>query len=223
MNPPKPQGTSAKARWQQWVHDSLAELVPRYGPGVLTDFTTRGTMRRMVPRKASIGSTCSLPVLRDSSFHFGLWYDSSGVLHLWNTTLVEHSGKRWARFTNPFVIPFLNTAIPYSYWGIAYDGADTKGSISSCLSNADIEAIRGPDVYSHNPGERFGGILILLLDLGQYFDMLIYPPKKNSGKFWHTTAFTPPGGNIVFASGLGYYVYDTGEPVRVPTPITLPY
>jgi hypothetical protein len=47
MTPPRPTGSSAKARFWQWAYDSIQELTPRGGPGVLVDRTTRGVFVRM--------------------------------------------------------------------------------------------------------------------------------------------------------------------------------
>lgn len=47
MTPRPLSGSSSKAIWQQWAHEQILSLIPRMSPGILTDFTTRGTFRRI--------------------------------------------------------------------------------------------------------------------------------------------------------------------------------
>lgn len=224
MPPPRPSRRDAKGDWQRWAYDELIAAKPQPGAGVLTNILSE-THRRLLKQRAKdfkeSPPECALPILDNQYFHFGLWYDLAGELHLWNTTRVEHSGKSWARFTNPYIGGF-HAGVPNSpYCGYKILNSNTGNvSVSACLSDADAETSIGPFILDARPGQPAG---VFTIDYGQYVDFLIYPAKRNSGRFMFTFANYPPETPIVYASGLGYYVYDGGSPTPIFGPWPLPY
>lgn len=233
MRPRRPIGSSKKAQFWQWAYDEIIKLQPMIGPGIATDRTTRGVFRRLVGNGGFGGnrrrpSVCELPKLGNVAFHFGLWYDSKGELHLWNTTRVEHSGKSWARFYNPYTARSV-PEITYEHraadrwengqytpagfeWrnGVLVQVAEHPnllGSYSECLTNADTEVSYGPRLLDKTFFKDTSNKI--RLDIGQYVDLLIYPKKPNSGNFWNTySPELPADFPLVYNASLDCYFYD---------------
>jgi hypothetical protein len=228
MRPSRPSERSRKGDWQRWAYDSLIALSPQSGPGVVTNVLTGGTHRRLLKR-GRVGTkenpeVCTLPVLNPEYYHIGFWYDAGGELHLWRTTEVQHDGQRWARFINPFARPFNNIAQPEFLFFSGVSTGDGVPTISECLDETEAVSVLGPQIFdSHLPNNTIG----TRLDLGQYIDFLIYPPKINSGHFLRTgPLFLPPESPILYnppgGGSPGYYYYNA-PPTPLPGPYSLPY
>jgi hypothetical protein len=225
--PPRPFGGTPKVRWQQAIYDAMDELSPQVGPGVYLLDTPRGTHRRLMQGRNRGGadepSVCELPFVEIGgpfffNYHFGFWYDSAGELHFHNTVEVEHSGKHWARFTNPFVSTGLKQPLTWYFSG--YGGGVEL--ISECLTDDDIDEVLGPVVLSARYPAWTQGSLVL--DLGQYVDLYIYPAKRNSGRFYYQDGpvIPPSDATLSYNGTLNYWFY-VNDPIRPPGPFPLPY
>lgn len=233
MRPPRPSRRDTKGDWQRWAYDELIALRPSAGAGVLTNVLSE-THRRLLKQHARTlkdkPTECSLPVLGNQYYHFGLWYDLAGELHLWNTSLISHSGQTWARFTNPYCGGLNQEGGQAPYCGYVATNPDTHLSASSaCLLPSDIVISPGPTVFGGTKPPHGNA---LVLDLNQWVDLLVYPAKRNSGYFYLTFPNLPADRDIVFASGVGYYVFNrtltdifngTGTIQPLSPPFTLPY
>lgn len=71
MRPRRPVGQSSKARFWQWAYDSINELQPKTGQGVLTSRTTRGVFREMLGRAAQ---SPAAPLVEDFRLVHSLWW-----------------------------------------------------------------------------------------------------------------------------------------------------
>lgn len=228
--PPRPIGKSRKALWQQWLHDSLIEQMACVGPGVITCSTTHGVTQRMMQRSGAEGETTlpELPNLDDRFYWFGYWYDDAGALNYWNTSPVTHSGRTWARFTNPFTAhEFVQGELvaDFFFWGVA-SLLDDNGNAIDADAGASLGVVQGPRPYPVRPGQN--SAFNFRLAIGQYVDLEVIEMNPTwRGWFWGALAvrLAPPPDVPYIETHEGYRFYPEGTvttPLEPPQPLPYP-
>ena len=220
----RPSGDSKEARFWQWAYDSLIELSPRSGPGVLTSRTTKGVMQRMIAASGPSGSSrhpniCHLPKLVKGYTYFGYWFDAGSQIHYVNISGIfartvagdlsqyqtEGGNLLCARFANRFVSS-PGVAIE-AMWQFEQNNAANGNGISDCLlvvGSPSVFPFVGPYDYpiSGSTNPRVG--------VGQYLDVPIIRPRSNCSVLYGQSASNPPtiGRTEVYQDGTLHYAYD---------------
>lgn len=219
----RPTGNSNEALFWQRIYDVFNELSPQVGPRVLTAHNARAIQRRVIPVRPVVSAAqpniCELVAVSSDRFYFGYWYDASRVLHLWNTTQVEHDGIQWARFSNV-----------YTHFAIPCEAAIyCFANMSLCLSNSLPLTSPGPWDYAFQ-GSPGGGDRPI--GTGQYIDIEIVSPRSNCSVFYRTASICLPPRTATFVTSANQLFYESPvnpnpppdrTPESYPIPIATPY
>jgi hypothetical protein len=196
--PPRPTGSSAKARFWQWAFDSLQELTPRGGPGVLVDRTTRGVFVRMLQqrsaRREDFTFACTWNFLRSSSpvatVENGLCF---------NSTAEEQELVSRPVITNELAIAALKMDSSVQFLPTYPDHATTVISRTypanvrrlriqlSAPNYADTIPVIPGDTSGRDAGPHLFLNLIEIPPMLQSVDLVYYPDLSEDGFHYYTS------------------------------------